>query len=484
MAETVVPPECLTTVTLAAGLRQKEPLTITRFIHNANLRESMASRLNALLLAAGNGTRLRPVTDVLPKCLVPLAGRPVLDYWLELLGQVDCRTAVVNTHAHADRMRDYLTRPKPPAHPLVVESYEPKLLGSAGTLAANVSLADDAMDVCVVYSDQLSDVDLSDMYRFHRSHGDALTMLVYEVANPSACGIVETDDVGRVVSFEEKPVQPRSNLANAGVYFIRSAAFRELAERGGFDIAFDLLPSMVGRMRVWKTDGVHRDIGTLAAYHQAQGEASQVLKKLANRVGPSPAVFFDRDGTLIESRHYLRDSADVQVMPDAAEAITALRHHGYRCLVVSNQSGIGRNLITEQEYQAVNSELVSQLATGWGWLDGFYHCPIVPDTTDRTLVEHYDRKPGPGMLIRAAREWNLDLSRSWMIGDMVSDALAGGNAGCAGSILLGDPLSTSRDESADWPVVTTLTEAVRHILRAAHGEQKSALAGTSMETHS
>lgn len=160
-----------------------------------------------------------------------------------------------------------------------------------------------------------------------------------------------------------------------------------------------------------------------------------------------PAVFLDRDGTLIELVHHLTDPADVQLLPRAAEAVLALREHGYACVLVTNQSVIGRGKLTIDGLELVHAELASQLGRHDTALDGIYFCPIAPISDDPQVVEHPDRKPGPGMLLRAAGELQLDLGRSWMIGDTVSDVLAGRNAGCAGTILVKSGYGRERNDT-------------------------------------
>jgi D,D-heptose 1,7-bisphosphate phosphatase len=152
--------------------------------------------------------------------------------------------------------------------------------------------------------------------------------------------------------------------------------------------------------------------------------------------GRRPAVFLDRDGTIIEFVHYIADPARVRLLPDAPSALRRLVGAGYALVVITNQSAIGRGMITVEQYDAVDAEMRRQLAAEGVTLDGVYYCPEVPGVDDPAVVTHDDRKPGPGMLLRAARELGLDPSRSWMIGDMVSDVLAGLNAGCKGSLLV------------------------------------------------
>lgn len=148
-----------------------------------------------------------------------------------------------------------------------------------------------------------------------------------------------------------------------------------------------------------------------------------------------PAVFLDRDGTIIREVHYIARAADVELLAGAAAAIRLLRMAGYACVVVSNQSGVGRGMVREEAMWDVQREVERQLAAEGTRLDGAYFCTVAPpkdaDTAEnrRSRVDHPDRKPGPGMLLRAAWELGLDLSRSWMVGDMESDVLAGRNAG-------------------------------------------------------
>lgn len=183
------------------------------------------------------------------------------------------------------------------------------------------------------------------------------------------------------------------------------------------------------------------------------------------------AVFLDRDGTVIEHVHYIADPAHVRLLPGAAEALRRLRSAGYALVVITNQSAIGRGIITLDQYEAVDAETRRQLDAERVALDGVYHCPEPPEGDDPRVVTHADRKPGPGMLLRAAQELGLDLSRSWMIGDMISDVLAGRNAGCRGSFLVRtgkrpDERTTGGD---GWSIVDDLPAAADAILGSLDG---------------
>ena len=403
----------------------------------------------ALLLAAGLGTRLRPLTDTMPKCLVPIAGRPLLDYWIDRLVEAGIHTARINTHALAGQVESYVSGINSRGQVRLTEAYEPTLLGSAGTVTANADLADDADLIVIIYADNLSDMSLSSLLAFHRSHNDPFTMVLFHAPNPRACGIAELDTAGKVISFIEKPEQPVSDLANAGVYVVDAAAFREIAEMGAFDLGFEVIPRFVGRMRGWIWGGYHLDIGTHEALERAQQDAPKVFqaRHSTESVNHRPAVFLDRDGTLIEHVHYLSNPAEVRLLPGAAEALAQLRRAGFLCVLITNQSAIGRGMITENRLHEIHAEMNRQLAEQGTALDGIYYCPDVPSGDDRTVVENSNRKPGPGMLLQAASDLKVDLAGSWMVGDLISDVLAGLNAGCRSILVSSGQVAFSSTET-------------------------------------
>jgi histidinol-phosphate phosphatase family protein len=176
-----------------------------------------------------------------------------------------------------------------------------------------------------------------------------------------------------------------------------------------------------------------------------------------------PAVFLDRDGTLIEDQGYPRCPALVRLLPGVAEALRLLRRHGFLLVVVSNQSGVGRGLITVEQAQSVHQEVVRQLAQSQVALDASYYCFHAP------WSQCPCRKPSPGLILRAAEDLRVDLRRSFMVGDRASDVEAGRRAGC-GTVLLSRPGSPSAPGEPDR-VASGWMELVKHILGLAQGEQ-------------
>ncbi|MGE3841697.1 MAG: NDP-sugar synthase [Vicinamibacterales bacterium] len=224
--------------------------------------------VKAFLLAGGRGERLRPLTLRMPKCMVPINGRPLLAIWLELCARHGIDDILLNVSQHPDMVREFLHHWRAtPRVELVVES-EPR--GTAGTIADQRHFVDGESSFWVLYSDNLTDVDLSAMATAHAGHTGLLTMGLFRAPNPRAAGIVQLGPDDRVVDFVEKPVQPMGDLANAGIYLARGALLDGLPTAASIvDFGHDVLPSLVGRMYGHVLDGFIRDIGTPEALAEA-----------------------------------------------------------------------------------------------------------------------------------------------------------------------------------------------------------------------
>jgi len=226
--------------------------------------------MKAFLLAAGLGTRLRPLTDRTPKCLLRVGDRTLLDIWLDELARVGVDEVLLNTHHLAALVREHVTART--GGPAVRLSYEPALLGSAGTLVANRDFVDGEDMFLAVNADNLTDFDVELLVKEHRAGGAIATLTLFHAPNPSACGIVEVDD-GLMTGFVEKPSDPPGDLANAGVYAFSPAVLDLVDGPLPRDIGFDLLPRLVGRARAVDMAGAYFiDIGTPAALARARDE--------------------------------------------------------------------------------------------------------------------------------------------------------------------------------------------------------------------
>ena len=226
--------------------------------------------MKAFLLAAGLGTRLRPITDTIPKCMVTIDGQPLLDIWLDAFDRADVDEVMVNLHHLPDVVRRHIAaRTGPPAVRMV---FEPQLLGSAGTLIANREWVDEDEPFLACNADNLTDFDLRSLIEAHREHDAIATLTVFRSERPWTGGVVELDADGLVIGFAEKPAHPVSDLTNAGMYAFHPKVLDEIDAGPPKDIGFDLLPRLIGRARAVPVEGYFRDIGTADAYRLAREE--------------------------------------------------------------------------------------------------------------------------------------------------------------------------------------------------------------------
>jgi len=229
--------------------------------------------MKAFLLAAGIGSRLRPITDTIPKCMVAIDSRPLLDIWLDAFDRAGVDEVLVNLHHLPDVVRGHLgARARAGQLPTVHTSFEPELLGSAGTLVVNRDWLDGEEMFLVCNADNLTDFDLGSLIEAHQAHGVIATLTVFRSERPSAGGVVELGEEDIVMGFQEKPSNPVSDLVNAGMYAFHPGVLDEIGGAPPCDIGYDLLPRLVGRARAIPVEGYFRDIGTVHAYQRAQQE--------------------------------------------------------------------------------------------------------------------------------------------------------------------------------------------------------------------
>jgi mannose-1-phosphate guanylyltransferase len=226
--------------------------------------------VKAFLLAAGIGSRLRPITDAVPKCMVPIDGRPMLDIWLDALDQAGVDEVLVNLHYLPEVVRDHLAQRIAP--PAVRTFFEPELLGSAGTLKANRAWIGTDKMFLACYADNLTDFDLRSLIDAHEEHGALATLTVFHSKHPWTGGVMELDQSGTVTGFTEKPNNPVTDLVNAGMYAFHPSVLDEIDGPLPLDIGYHLLPGLVGRAKAVPVEGYFLDIGTVEAYHRAQRE--------------------------------------------------------------------------------------------------------------------------------------------------------------------------------------------------------------------
>ncbi len=231
------------------------------------------SEVRGLLLAAGLGTRLRPLTKDCPKCLVPIGGRPLLDTWLCSLHRCGISSVWVNLHHHREMVESFLFRR--PFRGWTNGVVEESLLGTAGTLRQNAGRLANCRTL-FAHADNWCQADMSVFLNFHEHHrptGTVITMMTFRTDAPETCGIVEVDDLGIVQDFVEKPTLPSSSLANGAVYLLEPEVVDWVSKRPKVtDFSSQVIPHFVGRIATWENKGIHRDIGTLPSLLAAQAD--------------------------------------------------------------------------------------------------------------------------------------------------------------------------------------------------------------------
>jgi mannose-1-phosphate guanylyltransferase len=235
--------------------------------------------VNALLLAGGYGTRLRPLTDTIPKCLVSIAGKPLLEHWLDNLFGAGIERVRINTHYLAPLVQDFCeSSPYKMGIELV---HEPELLGTAGTLKANHDLIEQNT-LLLAHADNLTAFNVDHFIQAHRNRAPTCkaTMMTFNTDSPSTCGIVEIDAAGVLTGFHEKVANPPGNRANAALFLLEKSCLNWFAKKpDAFDFCRDIIPLGIKEFQTFHNEIYHRDIGTIESLNQANFDFPTLAKK-------------------------------------------------------------------------------------------------------------------------------------------------------------------------------------------------------------
>lgn len=436
----------------------------------------------AIILAGGAGTRLKDRLGDLPKPMIPIAGKPLLEHQVELAKAHGFTDLVFFVHYRADLIENHLgDGAKWGVRIRYLTEREP--LGTAGAVLAGSELL--AERFVVLYGDTMVNVDLGRIWKAHESAKADATLLLHPNDHPLDSDLVEVDANSRVLAFHNRP-HPQGrwyqNLVNAGLYVLEkepllkhSAAFTHHGSRIT-DFGKDIFPAMVrggATLLGYNSPEFIKDIGTPARYDRVCAQFANGTIGRSSLATPQRAVFLDRDGTLVHDKDCLRCAEGLELLPGVAAAVQDLNHHAWRTVVVTNQPVIAKGWCDEAELQRMHNKMETLLGVEHAFLDRIYYCPHHPDAgfegERRELKIRCDcRKPGIGMIQKAAAELNIDLAQSWMIGDTTTDVQTAKNAGLR-SILVrtGAGGKDGKHEAKADFVVTDLKTAVQRILESA-----------------
>ena len=386
----------------------------------------------AVILAGGQGTRLGALTHRVPKPMLPVAGRPFLDYLLWNLSRHGVGEILLSCGYLGEQIADYY-RGKRWGKSSIRCLIEPEPLGTGGALRFLLPELDARF--FLLNGDSLFDINYGDLPLFpHVSSMIPAVMALRYVPNASRYGRVEMTAAGEVTHFLEKDPQPHPGLINAGVYWMDRRLVERLPE-GISSVERDLFPALVneGNLFAKRYEGYFMDIGVPDDYQQAGHDLTHWQRR--------PAVFFDRDGVLNVDHGYVCRPEQFEWISGAIQAIRWCNNHGYLVFVVTNQSGIARGYYGETEFYALTTWMQAELAAAGAHIDAIYHCPHHP--TQGVGVLRSDcrcRKPNPGLLEQALSEWDVDKEQSLLIGDNASDVEAARQVGIAGHLFSGGSL--------------------------------------------
>ena len=376
----------------------------------------------AIILAGGLGTRLRDTVPGLPKCMAPVAGRPFLFYVINYLRSQGVEKFIFSTGYKQEVIAEYLTRQFETLDYQCVIEEEP--LGTGGAIQLACRLATEKM-VVVVNGDTLYKADLHKAASFHIHNNAACTLLLKPMTDFDRYGAVTLDKDQLVGNFSEKKFYSAGNI-NGGIYLLDPGKFidEEFPEKFSFEKEYLEKMFKVRRIYGQVQDEYFIDIGIPEDYKRAQLELLQPPLDLRT-IDERWTIFIDRDGVINHEKKdgYILNWDEFEFYESVKDAFRRFTQHFGKIVIVSNQRGVGKGLMTETELRAIHRQMKEEIESAGGRIDHIYYCT----STDK---KHPDRKPNPGMAFKAASEYpGIDLSRSIIAGNKPGDMLFGRNAG-------------------------------------------------------
>ena len=381
--------------------------------------------MKAFILAAGIGSRLRPITDHIPKAMAPVAdGVPLLEHHIRQLKSQGIRDFVINLHHFADRITDHFGDGSRFGVRIEYSDETGELLDTAGAVRKAAPML--GPEFLLIYGDQLHFFDFGPLLALHRERGALATLVVKHSDIPQNGDLVELESAtGRILRWHPRPHTHTSfsdsMYLNAGLYVLSAAIVDHIPAGRPVSLDREVLPAILARglpLYGMPTPGDILDIGTpeKLAYAQKWFAAHPARAKRA--------LFLDRDGVIIEALprgEYLTDWSQSKLVDGIASVLSAAKAAGYVTLVATNQPQVSRGLLSEEGLRDIHDRMSAMLD---GQFDAIYYCPH----TDADACDC--RKPKDGMLLRGSRDFNVALDRSIFVGDSDRDVLAGRSAGC------------------------------------------------------
>lgn len=398
--------------------------------------------MKIVIMAGGKGKRIASVNSEVPKPMIPVLEKPILQHQIEALSRQGYRDYIMIVGHLGHVIMDYFqdgSRFGVQIEYIVEE--EP--LGTAGALYYLKDRIDN--DFLLINGDIIFDVDIGRMIRAHQENGCEATILTHPNSHPYDSGVIMADGSGKVLRWLHKEDERRwyKNRVNAGIHMLSERFLNRFTEAKKTDLDRDLLKKLISQGELYAYDSPEyvKDMGTPGRYQEVVEDIASGKVKRRNLQERQKAIFLDRDGTINVYKGFLRDPEELELLPGAAEAIRRINNSGYLAIVVTNQPVIARGEVSFDGLEEIHNKLETLLGQEGAYLDDIFLCPHHPHKGYEGERPEYKmecgcRKPKPGLLLQAAGKYHIDLGQSWMAGDSGADVEAGKAAGCR-SVLLG-----------------------------------------------
>lgn len=426
----------------------------------------------AVILTGGVGSRLKKELNDLPKPMVDVDGAPLLEQLVKLCIESDLTDIVFLSGYRAEKIEAYFGNgSKFGVH--ISHLIEDTPLGTGGALRGAFSIL--ARTFVLIYGDVYMDVEIRKVLDHHYQSESAATIVVHPNTHPQDSDIIETGDQGYVkrILSRPHPVQRiTKNCVSAGLIVLNKRELMKVTPLAGEDFGSVILPRLVDtfRVSVYSTCEYMRDIGTPKRLSQVREELKRGVPRARRFSTPKSAIFFDRDGTLIRFVPNLVSNTEVTLVDQAPEAIALVNQSKSLAIVVTNQPQVARGLMSLDELELVHNKIEWELGLKGAYLDGIYYCPHYNNVPDETRVSELDyscdcRKPRSGLFLSAHDKFNIDFTKSWMIGDSARDIESAKRMGMR-SIRIQNSFSQASQETASGQdfVKNALLDAVKTCL--------------------
>ena len=387
-------------------------------------------------MAGGKGTRIAQVNATVPKPMIPIEGKPILEYQIETLKNQGYTDIILIVGHMGNVIQEYFGDG---AEFGVQISYiiEEQPLGTAGAL---YFLKDEIKDdFLLLNGDIIFDVNIQKFLEYHCKQGTVATILTHPNSHPYDSGIIIADEKKRVINWLHKEDERLwyKNRVNAGLHMLSPRIFDLFTEVKKCDLDRDILKPLIKdrELSVYDSPEYIKDMGTPDRYYAVIEDIKSGKVSAKNLKNKQKAIFLDRDGTINKYVGFLTDINEFELLDGVTEAIKMINESGYLAIVVTNQPVIARGEVSVEELQEIHNKMETLLGQAGAYIDDIFYCPHHPHKgyegeRPEYKIECECRKPKPGMLFAAAEKYNIDLSESWMIGDGENDIEAGKNAGC------------------------------------------------------